>query len=224
MTPSFLAALSAIGILLIVALLRLIHLLQQKSSGRLTGRPEKSLKAFARQADSMAVSLRVARETYDLLLEHYPAPMCIDPQDDLRRQLDLTEDDLHLITDTLWQKTGRLLPKSLDLSSIRTVKDLLIAVETARRSKIDRATLRLRASDCSYPVRPAVEVLRFRATTKIMDPDYQRRQRFKWLRRRISDYRGLLSRATDEAPRQPYPGPFRRSNEKPRSSSPFKNR
>ena len=221
MSPLLLGGVSTLGIVLMLILLHVINVIQRKPSkaSSLIGRPEKSLEEFVKQADEVRVSLRVARETYDLLLEHYPVPMCIDLPDDLRRDLKLSDADILKLLASILKKTDRLLTETSYIVTTRTVNDLLREVENTQRNKIDRSALRLRASDCPYPVRPVVEVIEFKQTSRIIDPDYQRRQHFTWLKRRISDYRGLLSRASDLTTKTTHQGPFRRSHEGSRSPS-----
>jgi hypothetical protein len=206
----FIAA--GLALLLLVTMLKSSNIMLWRRNP-FAGRSEKPIGQFVQEAKGLRISLRVAREAYYLLQHHYPKPMCIDFNDDLRRDLRMTAGNVVSLRSGLLGRTDRSEQGGYDYGKITTVRELLEQIEAAPKNGVDRAKMKQRVADLPFSARPVVENLEFTEASSLADPDFLRRAHFKWLRRRTADYKGFRSRASDNNSGQQHMGPFRRATE-----------
>jgi hypothetical protein len=203
---------AGVALVVLIALLRGTNIAPWRRNP-FAGRPVKPIAAFVEESKADEISLRVAREAYHLLQHHYPRPMCIDLNDDLRRDLRMSAGNILALRSGLLGRTDRLEQNVGDEGKIVTVRHLLKSVESSPKNGVDRAKLKQRVTDLPFEARPVVENLEFTEKSELADPDFMRRAHFKWLKRRSADYQGFRSRLSDALGGQQGHHPFRRANE-----------
>lgn len=204
--PVFYGVAGLAAFVLLLAIFRLVNSIIRKFNkpDPLGESPEKSFEEFAREAGQQKISVRVARESYELLSHSYPSRMCIDLDHDLRNDLKLNDDDIVQLYAGLLSRTERREMRSLIAENIGTVHDLLDYVEKAPAQHLDGVAIRVRATDL-----PSAE--RGRA----VGPGIFLRDQASEGNRRASDYLGPRRRASDNKVKRAYSGPHRRATDRP---------
>jgi hypothetical protein len=211
LTPAVYGIASLVAFFVLLALLRTIGILLRKVSGRETFAPRtpKSIEQFVEEAAAAKIGQRVARESYHLLLHHYPHHMSISLEDSLRLDLNLTSEDILTLRSTLLARSSRRHIAIADSAGIITVRDLLAHAEATPEQRKDRSGSHNRASD------PPTEEEGFVASDSLIGSHIRTREHIANLQRRAADYTGPRRRATDNRVNPEYVGPRRRSTDCP---------
>ena len=210
--------------LILLGLVRSVDMLLQKlrDTVPLKARLAKPVEQFIEEATAARVSRRVAREIYSLLEPHYPKQMSIDLNDNLRTDLQLSDDDIQILNAQLFTRCERhALPADANVRKLldsTTVFDLLQRVEAATPLRADRSGSRERATDFApanaaggkrqsdSAQRKALHA----ATIQAIETGSLHLSGASGLHRRSSDYRGPRRRVTDQRGDPEYTGPFQR--------------
>ena len=219
--------------LILLGLLRSFDLLlrQFRDNSPLKSRAAKPVEQFIEEAAARDISLRVAREGYQLLEPQYPYRMCIDLGDDLSGDLRLPDEAIRALDALLRTRCDRrqtpVSPAAKSaigspVQAIVTVFDLLHAAETAPPSREDRSGSRERSADgtISTPSRErrlsdsAQRKALHAATLSAIEAGSLHTPDSSGLHRRFSDYSGPRRRATDDRDDTEYNGPHQRATDR----------
>jgi hypothetical protein len=199
-----------VAFLVLLVLLRSLDLAVRKTGDTtpFADRRYKTIARYVAEATDQGISLRVARESYHLLQHFYPGKMCAELNDDLDRDLGISEEALSTLHAGLLHRCDRQESTKPELAALNTVLDLLLSIEAARLNHFEHSISRggsegrLSASSGQHGVAHPYNS-RSRTTPRLSG-----------LHRRASDYNGPRRRATDRRATAAYTGALRRAHER----------
>jgi hypothetical protein len=142
--------LGIVGLIVLFVLLLILRSLfdairSARKSVSFLGRETISIPSFVLSAAENRIGSRVAIETYNLLKPHYPKTMCIEVEDDLRRELRLSDENILFLQSQLLNRCDRRELLSFSVGQITTILDLMRHAEHAPPQHLSEPSLRRQA-------------------------------------------------------------------------------